>query len=144
MAIGRHQRRHISIDIGGAIGEGRLCDNLRRIHKIANNLIANRLVIGHEGGEAIEVKLQVNEGLRVEHEEHTEIADVGAHASVSKKKLIVLLTIRIIMLDLQVVIYTADVDPVIIRRGRVLAREEDTDKDRGHLCYDDDQGRPRP
>jgi len=136
-----NQGRHIVINIIGAVGEGGLYDNRCRIYKITDNLVVNRLVVRHEGWEAVEVKLHVDEGFRVEHEERTDITDVGAQASVGKKKLIVLLTIRIIMIHLYVVIYTGDDDLVIIGGGRVLTCKIHTEDDRGHLdCYDDNRG----
>ena len=117
--INRNQRRHIiiAVDALRVVCEERLRDNVCRANQRVNErgVLRERLLLGQEGGETMEVKLDITKGISIGGEELADSLNILTEASVGESERVTLLHVCVMMSYNEVIIHTLYSDPIILR-----------------------------
>ena len=127
--VERNQGRHVivlAVDTLRVVSEDRLRDDVCRGHQRIDNrrILRERTTLCHKGGKAVEVKLDIGEGIAVGQEQLAERLHIGTEAGICKSKNIAALACCVVILHNEVVVHAAD-RQAIKQSGVLRVAEED-------------------
>ena len=127
--IVRYQTRHVivlAVDALRIVSEDGLRDDVCRGYQRVDKrrVLRERTTLCHKGGKAVEVKLDIGEGIAISQEELAERLHIGTKAGVRKSKNIAALACCVVILYNEVVVHAAD-RQAIKQSGVLRVAEED-------------------